>query len=201
MGGVIVYSPEPRLFHLIEADKLSRRFVLKRHYHQGISAVRERVSLMRIDRRELELALRREILGRRRELKTALIKLISGGLTVADVAALALCTGRVRQYRVELNRTGTRAQERDYLPVQPTAHRVGLEIDKMIGTESNEDPSREDRKDGEAVLRELTKELATRLAVTEAKLIEITRTRGWRLLSTYYELMGSLRANRRASSG
>ena len=71
----------------------------------------------------------------------------------------------------------------------------------MIGKESNEDASREDRKDGEVVLRELTKELATRLAVTEAKLIEITRTRGWRLLSTYYELMGSLRANRRASSG
>ena len=201
IGGVIVYSPEPRLFHLIETDKLSRRFVLKRHYHQGISAIRERMSLMRIDRRELELGLRGEILERRRELKTALIKLISGGLTVADLAALALCTGRVRQYRVELNRAGTRPQARDHLPVQPTVHRVGLEIDKMIGKESNEDASREDRKDGEVVLRELTKELATRLAVTEAKLIEITRTRGWRLLSTYYELMGSLRANRRASSG
>lgn len=201
IGGVIVYSPEPKLFHLIETDKLSRRFVLKRHYHQGISAIRERMSLLRIDRQELELALRRELLGRRRELKTALIKLISRGLTLADLAALALSTGRVRQYRVELNRPRTRARERDYLPVQPPANRVGLEIDKMIGTESNDDISRDDRRDGEAVLRELTKELATRLAATEAKLIEITRTRGWRLLSTYYELMASLRAHWRAPSG
>jgi len=200
-GGVIVYSPAPCLSHVIETDKLSRRYILKRYYHQGISAIRTQMSLWRIDRHDVKLALRREILGRRRELKTALMRLISGSLNVDDCAFLALRTGAIRQYRVELKQARTVPRERSYLRVQPTAHHVGLEIDQMIGIPSNDGGSFESGRDGEAVLRQLTKELATRLAASEAKLVEITRTRGWRLLSTYYELMGNLRANRRTSSG
>jgi glycosyltransferase involved in cell wall biosynthesis len=36
-GGTIIYSPFPRLHHLIDDAKLSRRYFLRRYYYQGVS--------------------------------------------------------------------------------------------------------------------------------------------------------------------
>ena len=97
-GGTIVHSHLPRLFHLIERDKLRRSYFRDRYFYQAITDAKRDLSRtdgsdgdlirLRIKEREIRASLRR----------AAIKKLIGGKLRFEDVVWLEYVSTRLKEF-------------------------------------------------------------------------------------------------------
>ncbi len=165
-GGTIVHSHLPRLFHLIERDKLSKSYFRDRYFYQAVTDAQNDISLtdgsnaqlirLRMKEREIRSSLRRD----------ALRKLIGGKLRFEDIVWLDYVGTRLKRFE-EARATGVAVDEKKEETKDETKSETG---------------------------RALIKQLSARLAESEATVAELTGSgsRMYKLVSEYYRLRRKL---------
>lgn len=171
-GGVIVFSHHPRLYHLIEDDKLTRRYFLRRYYYQGVSDAH----LVNGDD-----AKRNDRAQRRRLALRALIRMFSGRDWMTDLSWAFYHSGRMKTVpggapvREESDGAMLVDEQKLLQILQPAARELN---DRALVDED---------------LRQAVKEIARELVGKQEQLRSLTSGRAWRLISAYYRLAGGIR--------
>lgn len=173
-GGLIVFSPHPRLKHLIDRGKLTRRYFLRRYYYQGVSDVLVGTGTIETMAGNREHDLRR----RRYRLLRAIARMLAGRYWMTDLAWTCYHHGRLSSNGASLagldQAPAARATSGDQ-PTRPDGVEV-LQPERDLLTEIDRIRSEED-------LRLVMKGLARDLLSSEMRLSAMTRTKGWHAVS------------------
>ena len=160
-GGAIVHSPKPWLYHLIESDKLTREYFLRRYFNQGVADAHLDLSYSPASYSVID-SLRARALETKADLEwSAKRKIASGKARFADLVWYRYVDGT-------LSRINSALKEIEPLEIPDAPH---------------SDLTREQT-------RELIKDLSAKLANSEAQLAEITGSgsRLWKVLRSYYRV-------------
>jgi glycosyltransferase involved in cell wall biosynthesis len=176
-GGQVVYSPHPGLRHLIDDAKLTRRYMLRRYYYQGVSDALMAVRYGGFDKESMKSEKRRRTIAMLRALKP----LPLGRNWMADLVWACYHYGRTRALGVVPGDNYIsgypRVSRKKTAPVQ--WDRVTQPDGELLTTADRANPGDD--------LRIALKDHARSLNA-------ITGSRGWRILGVWYRWVGRIKS-------